>query len=239
MLRRAVTWGARQMYCAPRGAFVGGKAASLPVAAGGLRALRCDEEGGALRMTDMCGRYSAGARGRNHNWAACLRESSSFVLLHLCVGAYGCGVVRAWRLTLHAHVVLAVPRSALVGASPRMIALSAQMQQRAFSAGVENLDLVMRQADSALATVAKAQDLIMSGDFAYPRRPNQPCGPMAPKTRPPLSSCARFSSRAFADTRLLILSRLPLALMLQPSGAMSMLRSWRRWWRALAAAATL
>ena len=75
-------------------------------------------------------------------------------------------MVRAWRLTLHAHVALAVPRSALVGASPRMIALSAPMQQRGFSTGVENLDLVMRQADSALATVAKAQDLIMSGDFA-------------------------------------------------------------------------
>ena len=60
-----------------------------------------------------------------------------------------------------------------------------------------------------------------------------------PKTRPSLSRCARFGSRAFADACLLTLSRLPLALMLQPSGAMSMLRSWRRWWRALAAAATL
>ena len=61
MLRRAVNWGARQLHCAPRGAFVGGRAASLPAAAGGLRALRCDEEGCALRGTDMSGRYRAGA----------------------------------------------------------------------------------------------------------------------------------------------------------------------------------
>jgi len=56
----------------------------------------------------------------------------------------------------------AAPRSALFSAKPRMLALSAQAP-RAFSTG--NLDLVLVQADSAMATVKKAQDLIMAAKW--------------------------------------------------------------------------
>jgi len=57
---------------------------------------------------------------------------------------------------------VAVPRTAQIAAPLRMLALSAPTR-RSFSTG--NLDLVLRQADSTLATVAKAQDLIMAATW--------------------------------------------------------------------------
>jgi len=58
----------------------------------------------------------------------------------------------------------ASPRSA-VFAAPCMLATSAQ-SHRAFS--TNNFDLVLIQADSAMASVKKAQDLIMNGQLPSP-----------------------------------------------------------------------
>ena len=66
-------------------------------------------------------------------------------------------------------LALAASRSAVVGVRRTVVqpATLALPVQRAFSTG--NFDLVLRQADSALATVAKARELMLAGRKDHPR----------------------------------------------------------------------
>ena len=121
------------------------------------------------------------------------------------------------------------PRTAQIATPLRMLVLSAPTR-RSFSTG--SLDLVLRQADSTLATVAKAQDLIMAGDRSCTCLPN-------PSQR--TAFCSR-NARMYTAA-VCILSGLACHFHttlppLQLRGTTSTRRRSRRWWRALAAAAT-
>jgi len=155
---------AARMGIASRMALRSGRAAAVSVA---RVAGRSWPAGGAGNAVSLC---AVGAR------AAWLQVLVGAAERRRRAGGRGGGVERGapWARLPDALPLLPMhhpppPVSALAAAAPRSVFSAPRAQAlRAFS--TSNLDLVLSQADSALATVAKAQDLIMAGCF--PARPS-------------------------------------------------------------------